>query len=363
MKKVLIVMPEAFYGGAEKQFRYLVNGISKKQGIETYVCIEHSYHATLTEQSKEFLSNPEVHFTEMTGLNAKCSSLQKMKSVYKLAKKVKEIIKKQQINIVLGYGALFSAIIPFIQNKNTYIILGERCDGKYKNPITKKTTRKADMVICNSKAAMDYMLSVDYKNVTSIKNGIVIQGTFDHFAENERFQILVPARVLSNKNQLQVIKAVKLMKDVPYKVTFVGEIQDQSYYETCLNYVKENHMEDSVEFLGCVSNMRDYYEKTDLVILPSLYEGTPNVVLESFAYKRMCLASDIVMNRDVIRKDELLFALDDIKDTCDKIENVYHMDQATKTKIVNNNYDYVMKEYSVEQMVNEYETIFRSVEK
>ena len=55
---------------------------------------------------------------------------------------------------------------------------------------------------------------------------------------------------------------------------------DGSLRKTIEGKVKELKLEQNVLFLGSVSNINEYLQAMDLMLLPSLFEGLPNVVVE-----------------------------------------------------------------------------------
>lgn len=357
MKKLLIIMPELYYGGAEKQFRYLIDGLGKYNNIQLSVCIEHSYNAKLKASGDVFeKEHSNINFIHMDGLDAKNGKLYKLKSAILLYLKLNKKLNKIVPDIILGYGPLFSAIIPLLKKKNRKIVLGERCDGKYSDILTKQTTKKADMVIANSRAATEYMRNNQYENVYCITNGIDLKSidSKEKLFDKSKLLIFMPARVSDIKNQKQVIEAIKLIKDFTSSVIFAGEIQDKVYYEECKKLINKYNLNDNVKFIGVVDNVGDYYNKCDLVMLPSKFEGTPNVILEGFAYKRICITSDIIMNKDVIRNENLMFPLDSPSKMAEVIKYVHDLPVEKKNEIVKQNYKYVSENYSVDKMVKSY---------
>ena len=52
-------------------------------------------------------------------------------------------------------------------------------------------------------------------------------------------------------------------------------------------------IEKNIIFAGYQKYMRDYYEATDIVVLPSLTEGLPNVVLEAMSIGKPVIATNV----------------------------------------------------------------------
>jgi glycosyltransferase involved in cell wall biosynthesis len=53
-------------------------------------------------------------------------------------------------------------------------------------------------------------------------------------------------------------------------------------------------LEDRVLFLGLKKNVEDYFSAMDLLVLPSVHEGLPVVIVEAQASGLACLVSDTV---------------------------------------------------------------------
>jgi glycosyltransferase involved in cell wall biosynthesis len=58
--------------------------------------------------------------------------------------------------------------------------------------------------------------------------------------------------------------------------------EDEAYVTSCMNLVKTLELEDNIKFLG-IQNVMDIFPKIDLLILSSISEGSPFVILESLA--------------------------------------------------------------------------------
>lgn len=78
----------------------------------------------------------------------------------------------------------------------------------------------------------------------------------------------------------------------------------------------------NVTFLGRIDNVNEYINAMDIMLLPSLYEGLPNVVLEWQASGIQCLVSDRVTTEcKVSDLVEFLNIYNGVKTWVDKILN------------------------------------------
>lgn len=59
-------------------------------------------------------------------------------------------------------------------------------------------------------------------------------------------------------------------------------------------YVEKMHLKEKVKFLGAVSNVEEWLQAIDVMILPSLYEGLPFVLVESQAASLPAIVSDTI---------------------------------------------------------------------
>lgn len=109
----------------------------------------------------------------------------------------------------------------------------------------------------------------------------------EKFGIDERLKTWVAvARLVPLKNQLLLIEAAKVRKDI--NLLIVGPEGDKSYGKKLLENKQAN-----VYFTGSQSNIDEILMGSDYFVSASLHEGVPISVLEAGAQSRPCLLSDI----------------------------------------------------------------------
>ena len=66
-------------------------------------------------------------------------------------------------------------------------------------------------------------------------------------------------------------------------------------------YARKYGIEPEVIFLGFVEQIKNFMESIDIFVLPSLYEGAANVILEAMAARKPLLAFDTSSNPELIQ--------------------------------------------------------------
>jgi glycosyltransferase involved in cell wall biosynthesis len=121
---------------------------------------------------------------------------------------------------------------------------------------------------------------------------------------NQSKVICVPARIETQKNHACLIHAFASLpeqKRINYKLVFVGNIWNKNLYIQLIDLIKAYSLEKSVIFSGPQNNMPLIYNLADIIILPSLFEGFPNALIEAMACQSVCIASDVSDNSKIIQ--------------------------------------------------------------
>lgn len=148
----------------------------------------------------------------------------------------------------------------------------------------------ADCVIAETEMESEFLqkyYSVKKERIVVIPNGVdvpevIVKGSdaiFERIGGKKKY-ILQVGRFDDNKNQLNVIKA---LKDTDIDVVFVGgaDRADNGYYAKCLQEAKGC---DNIHFLGWVDNkstlLRSAYQNAEVLTVPSHFETFGLTLLE-----------------------------------------------------------------------------------
>ena len=166
----------------------------------------------------------------------------------------------------------------------------------YESSILKVTLKKAKKIICSSDfVRFDFLKDYAKKTIT-ITPGVDIN-RFKHKIVNSKNKILFVAslrKAEKYKGLEYLLSAVNIIKknikDV--KLTVVGEGDCMIYYKRlCKNLgIKRN-----VEFKGSIIGRKlvEHYQKSNVLVLPSLSESFGMVLLEAMACKKPVIGSNV----------------------------------------------------------------------
>jgi glycosyltransferase involved in cell wall biosynthesis len=309
--KVALVISNLSYGGAERQVLELANNIDS-QSFDLHL-FTLSKHAPLAERLRDRESRLHIvdkrHKFDIT-------------VIYRLA----AAFKAMDIQVVHGF--LFDAEIasriaarlagcPAIIGSERNI---SNSNGFVKRLIYRTTARLLDACIANSTAGAAFnhcVTGLPKSRYHVVYNGVdterfksrdnrelrhdlglqrdqVVIGMFGNFKHQKNHPLL-----------LQAAKSVTTQRpDVRF--VFIGSTLQEGckttdiYKEEVTQLVDELQLNEFCLFLGAKSDVERYYNLCDITVLPSLFEGTPNVALESMASGVPVIATDVSDNRYVI---------------------------------------------------------------
>jgi glycosyltransferase involved in cell wall biosynthesis len=156
--------------------------------------------------------------------------------------------------------------------------------------------------------------------VEIIPNGIDIDAypMPDLKRDSEEIVVGLIGRVVPIKDIKNFVKSIlRVATLIPkLKVLICGAIdEDEQYYKDCLALTQMLNLSHIIEFVGKI-NVKEYLPKMDLLVLSSISEGQPVVILEGYCFGVPALCTDVGACQDLIfgqgREDKVLGASGDV---------------------------------------------------
>ncbi|MHC4732382.1 MAG: GT4 family glycosyltransferase PelF, partial [Planctomycetota bacterium] len=141
----------------------------------------------------------------------------------------------------------------------------------------------------------------DPRKLRVIPNGIDLErfgeaaDAFDARGENDRFTVCFVGRVCPIKDIMTFVSAMRLVADeIPdVNVRVLGPMdEDPEYAEMCQRHARQLGLEKNLAFEGKV-NVLDEFPKVDVMVLTSISEAQPLVILEAGAVGIPTVATDV----------------------------------------------------------------------
>ncbi len=286
-KKVLYYTGSLASGGAERQLIYTAI-VAKKRGYDVKIVVD----------------DPTCHYQDMISGNeieVRCTHSTRFSPVKRWTA-FSRIIRDFRPDILHSFLAsknLWGMALAKVHSVPVRIASVRNTNKKEFTGI-RLYQRWADKIICNTQLAKE-IAQKDY-GVPKEKLAVVYNAIdLDRFrraqalkelkaslglAENTLLGVTV-ARFAEQKNHLGLIRALRILHDegllenVHYLL--VGNPADRALFEKARVEVEKNGLSKKITFLGIREDIPEILKTCDFMVLPSLYEGFPNVVLEAMA--------------------------------------------------------------------------------
>lgn len=161
-----------------------------------------------------------------------------------------------------------------------------------------------------------------YSNKLSKEEAIEIRKTLGY--KKDDFIVIMIAELNENKNQIQLIKAMELLKDSypNIKAMCVGE---GAKLEELQQEVRNRGLEKNVKFLGFRTDINELINISNIGVLLSYREGLPRNIMELMANGKKVIATDIRGCRDLVENENVgqLVQVGDFNNTYKAIESYY----------------------------------------
>lgn len=319
---ILFLIPTLGGGGAEKVILWLADCYAKS-GADSHI-------VTMSDSSSDVYQLPKDvtrHSLDLhSGSKTKFQAL--TKNIMRL-NKLRAIVKVTGANVVISFTTSISVLAILACKGNDVIsIVAERS-----NPVQMKinffwrilrkiTFRFADTAVAQTQSVASWLKSTTKaQNVTVINNPVIYPIPMlsnqklipKDYVPLESRVILSVGRLTELKGFLGLIEAFGLScgGDESWHLVIIGEGPERNNLQSKVNSL---HLNGRVHLPGRCDNIGDWYERAEIFILSSFYEGFPNVLIEAMSYGVAVISTDCDYGPSEIIENEVSGLLVPVRD-------------------------------------------------
>lgn len=243
---------------------------------------------------------------------------------------------------------------------------------KFKYPaivIEKILSFVTDRIICVSDyekcIASKYYIFKNKRQAIVIKNACEDLGYCGVSNDGNSFTITMAARFWRQKNQKLLLEAVNLLinnndLDINLKVNLLG---DGPLLDECKMYVKNNNMEDIIKFTGMVTNVQEYYEKSNVIMLITNYDAIAISLIEALSLGKPIIASNVSGVPENFSNDKNGYCVNnDVEEISNAILDII-LNQEDSVQMGINSRKLYEKDFRIERNIKLHNDLYRELNK
>jgi len=345
-KKIIIFNPSLESGGVEKNLYLILNYLNKSiLNLKIITCdnkkiIEKGFNSNLVIGPKNFKYKSRI-----------------IKYFYCLYLLIKEIIENDKKIEVLSFQAnLYAILVCKLFKIKIFVRSNSSSYGWANNFIKiylfKKILKLATCVIVNSaelkkeflkKFKIKTLVIYNPLNVNEITK-LSKKSKKNNFFKKDYINIVAIGRFTKQKNHLLLLKAINILKDqINFKLLLIGQGE---YLKKYREFITKNNINKIIKIIKFQKNPFPFFIKSDLLVLTSLYEGFPNVILEALTLNKFVVSSDCPTGpREILynKKFGYLFKNNNLYDLIKKL-----------TKYANNKNKIIINKNEIKKSLNKF---------
>ncbi|MFA6246123.1 MAG: glycosyltransferase [Mucilaginibacter sp.] len=276
-KKVVFILGSLGAGGSERVFWLLAQHFNNRGYNVSIVVLNGGEKCYSTDI-------PGITFIDLQTIRASKSFIK----LYRLLKSIKPDVvfsTVDHINLLLGILTWFIKLpVAIARASNSPTKMKEYYKGKERlfNSFTRLLLSRMKYIVCQTKE-METELKLVYKlNLIKLKviaNPVLMNNIVAKHTHTNNKRLIAVGRLSPEKG---IDKLLQIMSALPsnYYLDILG---DGPLMVSLLADTKRLKLTDRVRFLGKVIDVTSHLVKSDLLLLTSITEGFPNVVLEALS--------------------------------------------------------------------------------
>lgn len=293
--KIMFVIDTMTKGGAERVVANLTSYLAKKYDITIITVYNTECAYELNENVKFYtLDESKTDIYHKTKKNMIGKAIKFIKRI----KNLNQYKKEWQPNIIVSFLPLSNFITLFsnmFYKVKTIISVRNDPEREYNNKTYKFLMNwlypKTDGIVFQTKEAKAYFKESIQKKSEIIPNPIH-EDFIGKFYTGKREKVIVSVgRLEEQKNHKILIEAFNniLNKHPEYKLIIYG---DGKLKDDLTNFAAELNLQEKVLLPGSSKNIKEKIYNAEMFVLPSLYEGMPNALMEAMALGMPVISTD-----------------------------------------------------------------------
>jgi glycosyltransferase involved in cell wall biosynthesis len=342
IKKICLFNTCKIWGGGEKWHHDIAIKFQHK-GHRIIVCTNSKSELSL-KLKKTNIPVFEIKISNLSFLNPF-----KIFRIYK-------ILKKHQINVIIlglpsdvktaGFAAKLAGAKKIIYRRGTALPVKNSFLNRFifqyivTDVITNSLDIKRKFLEHNPKLFPTQRIHIIYNGVEINENILANQPKLN--GHGKPIVIGNAGRLVEQKGQKYLIELASLLKkqNIDFKIKIAGKgILKNSLYQ----YAKKLNVLENIDFLDFMSDMGSFFKSIDIFVLPSIHEGSANIVIEAMAYSKPVVAFNISSMPELIENHQtgFLVPFGDIHQLAERVtflidhpQTKYEMGKAAKQKVI-----------------------------
>lgn len=210
--------------------------------------------------------------------------------------KLKKFVKKYNIDVIYSNTGvnILGILLAKITRKKHIWHIHEQFGGVFNKRFSflHKNLMKYDKnfnIYISDRIKNNWEENIGTFNATVIRNPITITLEKNkHKIDYGKIKLGFAGSIVENKNLILILKVLKELKytNNNFYLSIAGDGELKKDMEI---FCEKNNLKSNVEFCGNIENMNSFYEKIDILVLPSFTEGVPLVALEAAAKQKLII--------------------------------------------------------------------------
>ena len=270
---------------------------------------------------------------------------------------IKKNVKEFRPDCVISFlvEADYLTYLALKNEKNIVKVFSERADPTRRNRIRQFLAKRAykicDLFVCQSKKIYDYYSFIPNGKKVVIPNPLDVSALPEPSLNEKNHDIVSVGRLSSQKNHALLIRGFAAVVDkLPNDCNLII-YGDGPLKESLRVLIEHGGMEKRIKLAGVSKEVLEEIKGSALFVLPSIFEGFPNVLLEAMAMGLPVISTDFYTGvaRELIKKNNgLVVPMNDKEGLSKAIVGL--MDDGKKRSMMRRNNIAVREKYNVEKI-------------